>query len=99
MPYVKKKELELSVENYLVAQVGALGGICEKVQVVGRRGFFDRLVVLPHGRVLFVEVKRPRGGVMSPHQKSRYAQYRALGCAVAIVRNQEDIDQLLAAEK
>lgn len=99
MVYVKKKDLELSVENYLVARVGALGGVCEKIQVIGRRGFFDRLVALPGGRVLFVEVKRPRGGVISPHQRQRYAQYAALGCAVAIVKNQEDIDRLLTSTK
>ena len=45
---------EAAVERELVRRVRALGGLCEKVRVAGRRGFFDRLVVLP-GRVIFVE--------------------------------------------
>jgi hypothetical protein len=76
-------------------RVRALGGICEKTTVLGSRGFFDRLVVLPGGRVIFVEVKRPKRGVISAHQIERHRRYSALGAAVALVKNSEDIDQLL----
>jgi hypothetical protein len=86
---------EDSVEEELVRRVRALGGRCEKMAMKGRRGFFDRLVVLP-GRVIFVECKRPVGGRLSPHQISLHAQYRALGATVAVVRNSEDIDCLLS---
>jgi hypothetical protein len=92
---VKLSVRESKVEAYLVQRVQALGGRCDKVQVIGRRGFFDRLVVLPGGRILFVELKRPRGGRMTAHQW-RYAEsYRALGAAVALVKNAADIDALL----
>jgi hypothetical protein len=90
------KPLESSVETYLVQRVRALGGRCEKVHTIGRRGFFDRLVVLPGNVVLFVECKRPKGGVVSAHQIERHRHYRDLGAVVAIVLNPEDIDRLLA---
>jgi hypothetical protein len=50
---------------------------------------------LPGGRVIFCECKRPRGGRLSPHQKARHTIYVGLGCAVAIIKNQEDIDKLM----
>ena len=86
---------EYSVEEELVRRVRAIGGIAEKTTVIGRRGFFDRVVVLPGGRVLFCECKRPRGGRLSPHQMQRIAQYRALGAVACLISNSADIDELL----
>jgi hypothetical protein len=88
---------ENSVEEELVRRVRALGGRCEKMSMKGRRGFFDRLVVLPGGVIWFVECKKPVGGVLSPHQISLHAAYKALGVdRVAIIKNSEDIDRLLS---
>ena len=86
---------ENSVEQELVKRVRALGGRCEKMALQGRRGFPDRLVILPGGRVHLVETKRPVGGRLSPHQISLHAIYKALGVAVVICRNSADIDDLL----
>ena len=87
--------LEQAVETELVKRVRAAGGRCEKVTVLGNRGFFDRLVVLP-GRVIFVECKRPKGGRLSVHQIERHRRYKALGAAIAIVTNSADIDRLMS---
>ena len=88
-------KLESAVETELVMRVRALGGRAEKVTTIGRRGFFDRLVVLPGGRVVFVECKRPKGGRLSAHQIERHRVYRALGAVVVTVLNSADIDDLL----
>jgi hypothetical protein len=96
MVNVKKGSREDTVEEQLVRRVRALGGICEKTRVIGRRGFFDRVVVLPGGRVVFCECKRPVGGRLSPHQIQRIAQYEALGAEVRVIHNVEDIDKLLS---
>lgn len=87
---------EDSVEEQLIRRVRALGGRCEKMSMKGRRGFFDRLVVLPGNRVIFVECKRPVGGRLSPHQISLHDKYRALGAVVALVKCSADIDALLS---
>jgi hypothetical protein len=87
---------EDSVEELLVRRVRALGGRCEKMAMKGRRGFFDRLVVLPGNRVIFVECKRPVGGRLSPHQISLHATYKALGAVTCVVKNSVDIDALLS---
>jgi len=96
---VKRSVLESVVETELVVRVRAAGGICEKVQAIGRRGFFDRLVILPGPRIIFVEVKRPHGGRLSPHQHWYRAAFGALGVVIAVVQNSEDITRLLAPEK
>jgi hypothetical protein len=94
LPSVKR---EAAIETELIMRVRALGGIAEKTTVIGRRGFFDRVVVLPGGRVVFVECKRPKGGRLSPHQILRIHQYRQLGAEVAVVAYSEDIDRLLSS--
>jgi hypothetical protein len=91
-----KVKRENAIEAELVRRVEAAGGIAEKVTVIGRRGFFDRLIVLPGGRVIFCEVKRPRGGSFSAHQIQRHRVYRSLGVAVALIRNAAQIDDLLS---
>jgi len=91
------KRLESAVERELLARVKAIGGVCEKVTVLGARGFFDRLIVLPGGRVVFCEVKRPSGGVLSQHQILRADRYRRLGAVTCVIRNSADIDALLSS--
>jgi hypothetical protein len=86
---------ESAVERELKARVAALGGECMKVTTPGMRGFFDRLIVLPGGLVIFCEIKRPKGGRLSPHQRRYAARLAALGVAIALIRNATDIDALL----
>jgi hypothetical protein len=87
--------LESAIERQLCERVKALGGICVKTRAIGRRGFFDRLVLLPGGKVWFVELKRPRGGRLSPHQAWYLKTFTELGAAVMIIKSPEQIDQLL----
>ena len=86
---------EHDIEKYLVSSVESAGGVCEKIISAGTRGYFDRVVVLPGGRTIFTEVKRPKGGHFSPHQRARHHRYRALGAEVAVVKSFADIDRLL----
>lgn len=48
---------EKQVEQALVKAVKASGGICPKFVSPGLSGVPDRLVLLPNGRIGFVEVK------------------------------------------
>jgi len=87
---------EAIVEAALVRAVEARGGLCEKVAPRGRRGFPDRMIILPGPRIAFCELKRPKGGRISRHQIEYARRLEALGVVVAVVRNQEDIARLLA---
>lgn len=95
---VKSISKEILIEARLIKRVHDLGGICEKVQAIGARGFFDRLVTLPGGRVIFCEVKKPKGGIVSAHQMQRIETYKKLGATVAIVLSEADIDRVLRAD-
>lgn len=50
---------EKSIEQKLVKAAKARGGICPKLVSPGFDGMPDRIVLLPHGRLGFVEVKAP----------------------------------------
>ena len=90
---------ESAIEQKLIAAVEARGGICEKIMCVGKRGFFDRLIILSGGRIVFAEIKRPRGGRISPHQRQYYDKLRTLGVEACFVRNGADIVALLSKKE
>jgi Holliday junction resolvase len=95
----KKPNVKESViERELVARVKAAGGFCLKVTVLGRRGFPDRLVILPGGKVCLVELKRPRGSRISIHQGEYIKLLMALNVDCFIVKNAEDIARLLSQD-
>jgi hypothetical protein len=98
MRAVKQNMKEILIENMLVRRVEAAGGICIKVQTIGRRGFFDRLVLLPGGRIVFCEVKRPKNGIVAAHQMRLHKLFTELGATVAIVSREGDIDRVLRPE-
>ena len=58
---------ESEIEARLVRGVKALGGVAYKFVSPGNVGVPDRVVVLPGGRVIFVELKA-EGGRLSPMQ-------------------------------
>ena len=60
--------LEKEIEAKLVKLVKATGGLCLKWVCPGWAGVPDRIVLLPGGRVIFVETKRPKGGRLSERQ-------------------------------
>jgi len=92
---IPKKTLESEIEKYLRVKVSQAGGVTEKVTVLGSRGFFDRLVLLPGGNIIFAEIKKPRGSVTSVHQRARHELYRHLGATVTIIKTFADVDLLV----
>ena len=62
-------KLEKDIEAKLRRAVEAAGGKCLKWVCPGWSGVPDRIVLLPGGRIIFVETKRPKGGKLSELQK------------------------------
>ena len=83
--------LEKTIENALCIRIKALGGTCEKFTSPGRRSVPDRIVTLPGGRIVFVEVKAP-GRKATKLQGFDHDRRIALGCEVIIIDSKEGID-------
>ena len=85
---------EKKIEQKLVTAVKKHGGICPKFVSPGFDGMPDRLVLLPHGRFVFVEVKAP-GEKPRPLQLSRYGMLQKLGYSVYVLDDVNQIGEIL----
>lgn len=74
-------ESEKTTEAYLRDRVKALGGRSYKWVSPGCSGVPDRIVILPGGRAVFVELKS-EGETSTKLQKKRQAELENLGCTV-----------------
>lgn len=90
---------EVSIETYLKSSVEGVGGICLKLSPLGLRGVPDRLIVLPHGRIIFAEVKKPRGGVVAKLQYWWRTKLVSLGAEHRFVFTRADVDKLLREQE
>jgi len=85
---------ENRVENYLIRKVEKLGGKAYKWNPTGVIGVPDRMVLLPGGKVIFVELKAP-GKKARKIQEYRAKQLRELGFQVECLDTVEKVDKLL----
>jgi hypothetical protein len=58
-------------------------------------GVSDLIVILPCGKLLFIEVKKPTGGVQSPEQKDFEARVKALGYEYHIVKSLDEFKNII----
>lgn len=85
---------ESKVECYLYVRVKELGGECYKFTSPQRRNVPDRIVILPGGRLTFVEVKAP-GEKPTDGQQREHKRLWELGVAVVVLDSYEAIDSWL----
>ncbi len=85
---------EKSIERRLVLEAKRRGGLALKFVSPGMDGVPDRIVLLPHGRLAFVELKAP-GKALRPLQVRRKEQLEVLGFSVYCVDGVEQIGGIL----
>ena len=85
---------EKQIEQSLVKAVKNMGGLAPKFVSPGYDGMPDRLVLLPHGMLAFVELKAP-GEKPRLLQKSRHEMLRRLGFKVYVLDGAEQIGGIL----
>ena len=85
---------EKIIEKKIGKTVKEAGGIAPKLICLGFDGMPDRIVLLPGGRMGFVEVKAP-GKVPRPLQEARHRMLRRLGFQVYVLDRAEQIIQIL----
>ena len=82
--------LERDIGKRFVAHVKRLGGTAEKFTSPQKRSVPDRLVTLPDGRIIFVELKA-HGKAPTDAQQRDHERRRALGCDVRVIDSLEAI--------
>lgn len=88
---LNNKTSEKYIERTLVKHVETLGGLCIKLLTNHFLGLPDRMVLLPGGKMFFVELK-------SAGQKPRkiqtvvHSKLRTLGFTVLVIDNVEQIN-------
>jgi Holliday junction resolvase len=85
---------ESALERRLVREVKRLGGRAPKWVSPGNRGVPDRIVLLPGGRTVFVEMKAP-GERPEPLQEKWARELRKLGHQVYVIDSHEGIDRFI----
>jgi len=86
--------LEKEIEAHLVRRVKEAGGTAYKCELTGLRSVPDRLVLMPGGRALFVECKRP-GAKPTPAQAREHDRLRALGFTVEVIDTKDKVEELM----
>lgn len=86
---------EKAIEAKLVRAVKSMGGLAPKFTSPGLDGVPDRLVLLPGGKIAFIELKAP-GKALRPLQVRRKSQLESLGFSVYCIDRPEEIGGILS---
>lgn len=94
MVFMKVINSEKVIERKLVEAVKANGGMCIKLLCDNLLGLPDRMVLMPHSKIAFVELKttgrKPRRIQVFMHKK-----LRALGFRVDVIDTTEGINNFI----
>ncbi len=82
---------ESTIERRLVKAVKAAGGLCYKFVSPGNPGVPDRIVILPDGRTIFVELKTEVGR-LAKIQKWQHDELRRRGADVRTLKGADAVD-------
>ncbi len=85
---------EKAIEKYLTEQAEANGLLCLKYSNPNMVGYPDRLLVLPGGSVVWVELKS-KGRKPTKIQQVRIAGLRNRGHYVWVIDNRKSVDSLM----
>lgn len=85
---------EKDIEAYLRDEVKKIGGWAPKFVSPGNTGVPDRLVCLPGGRAVFVELKAP-GKVPTQLQLLQQKRLKTLGFPVWVIDSKDGVDAFI----
>ena len=88
-------QLERDVESYLGKSVRRLGGRCVKFIPDEENGMPDRIVMLPGGVLIWVELKNGETEQARRLQNLQHKRLRDLGQRVEVVHTKAAVDELM----
>lgn len=86
--------LEKEVEKFLLREVKKIGGVSFKFISPGNAGVPDRIVILPTGKVVFVELKTDKGK-LTKLQEVQIKKISDLGADVRVLRGIEGAKEFI----
>ena len=86
--------LEKEIEAKLTRAVKAEGGLCYKFVSPSASGVPDRIVIMPGGKVYFVELKAERGR-LAPAQERQLEQLSSRGAQVRVLKGPAAVEDFL----
>jgi hypothetical protein len=89
---------ERDIEKRLISEVKKIKGLVWKFVSPGTRGVPDRIVILPKGQVIFIELKKP-GEKPGPLQDYRHRQLTERGQLVYVIDSLGGVDRFIQSVK
>ena len=89
---------EAEIEKRLKNGIRQIGGRCYKFVSPGNDGVPDRIVVLPGGKIVFIELKAETGR-LSPLQRIQITRLRDLNADVRVLKGLSAVNQFLEEMK
>lgn len=89
---------ESTIEARLVRGVKKLGGLCYKFTSPGNPGVPDRIVILPDGRTIYVELKTEIGR-LAKVQQWQLEEMRKRGVDVRVLKGLDQVTAFLEEVK
>lgn len=85
---------EKKIEEYLRNEIKKIGGTAYKFVSPGNNGVPDRLVLLPKGNMIFVELKS-ENGKLTKLQELQIKKLNSLGNEVWIINSKKGVDEFI----
>lgn len=82
---------ESKIEQRLKKEIEKIGGKALKLVSPGMSGMPDRIVLIPDGKIFFIELKAP-GKKLRALQEYRAKELRTLGFKVRVIDSIEGVD-------
>lgn len=93
----KKAITEKQIEDRLKKEIGKAFKIFLylKFKAISFNGVPDRILFLPGGKLYLIELKKPKGGVLSPIQITVHKMLKMLGFKVYVIFTFEDLNEFI----
>lgn len=85
---------ESQIEKHLKREVEKMGGLCLKFVSPGNKGVPDRIVILPNGQTIYVELKNETGR-LSALQVRMQTVLKNLNCRTYVLTSIQEVDKLV----
>ena len=90
------RKSESEIEAYLVKSVKSKNGLCMKWTSPGNAGVPDRIVIVPGGKVYFVELKAEgKKENLSPLQRNFMNKLKNLNCDIRVVASFQEVEDFV----